>query len=81
MHLIAYNLIWGLMVEAAAIHDQDVARTSFKGSVQAVRHFSPVIAQAASRRKALQLTTDLLQALAKGLVPERPHRAEPRVKK
>jgi len=81
MHLIAYNLTRGLMVEAAAIHDQDVARISFKGSVQAVRHFSPVIAQASSRRKAMQLTNDLLETLAKGLVPDRPGRAEARVKK
>jgi len=33
MHLIAYNLIRGIMAEAAAIYDQDVARLSFKGSV------------------------------------------------
>jgi len=81
MHLIAYNLIRALMAEAAAIYDQEVARISFKGSVQAVRHFSQVIAQAPSRRKAVQLTNDLLQALAKALVPHRPGRTEPRVKK
>ena len=81
MQLIAYNLIRGMMAQAAAIHDQDVARISFKGSVQIVRHFSPIIAQATGPRKALQLTNDLLEALAKCLVPDRPHRAEPRVKK
>jgi hypothetical protein len=80
-HLIAYNLIRGIMAEAAAIYDQDVARLSFKGSVQTVRHFSQVIAQASSRRKAVQLTNDLLQTLAQGLVPDRPGRAEPRVLK
>ena len=81
MHLIAYNLIRGLMAEAAALHHQDVARISFKGSVGAVRHFSSVIAQAKSRRQALQLTIALLETLADGLVPDRPGRAEPRVKK
>src|ERR1700690_1286217 len=55
LHLIAYNLIRGMMAEAAGIYDQDVARLSFKGSVQTVRHFSQVIAQASSRRKAVQL--------------------------
>jgi hypothetical protein len=79
LHLIAYNLIRGMMAEAAGIYDQDVARLSFKGSVQTVRHFSQVIAQASSRRKAVQLTNDLLQTLAQGLVPDRPGRAEPRV--
>ena len=79
LHLIAYNLIRGMMAEAAGIYDQDVARLSFKGSVQTVRHFSQVIAQASSRRKAVQLTNDLLQTLAQALVPDRPGRAEPRV--
>jgi hypothetical protein len=79
LHLIAYNLIRGMMAEAAGIYDQDVARLSFKGSVQTVRHFSQVIAHASSRRKAVQLTNDLLQTLAQALVPDRPGRAEPRV--
>ena len=35
--------------------------------------------QATSRRKAVQLTNDLLQTLAQALVPDRPGRAEPRV--
>ncbi len=81
MHLIAYNLIRGLIAEAAAIHDQDVARISFKGSVNALRHFSHVIAKAKSRRQALQLTNNLLETMALGLVPDRPGRVEPLVKK
>lgn len=81
MHLIAYNLIRGLMVEAAAVHDQDVARISFKGTLAAVRHFSLEIAKAKSRRQAVDLTNDLLETMARALVPERPGRAEPRVKK
>jgi hypothetical protein len=81
MHMIAYNLIRGLMAEAASIHEQQVTRISFKGSVEAVRHFSQVIAQARSRSQALQLTNHLLETLAKSLVPYRPNRVEPRVKK
>jgi len=81
LHLIGYNLIRGLMAETAAIHDQDVARISFKASVQAVHHFAQVIARASSRRQALQLTNDLLETLARAPVPDRPGRAEPRVKK
>jgi hypothetical protein len=81
LHLIGYNLIRGLMAETAAIHDQDVARISFKASVQAVHHFAQVIARASSPRQALQLTNDLLETLARAPVPDRPGRAEPRVKK
>lgn len=81
LHLIGYNLIRGLMAETAAIHDQDVARISFKASVQAVHHFAQVIARTSRRRQALQLTNDLLETLARAPVPDRPGRAEPRVKK
>ena len=81
LHLIGYNLIRGLMAETAAIHDQDVARISFKASVEAVHHFAQVIARASRRRQALQLTNDLLETLARARVPDRPGRAEPRVKK
>jgi hypothetical protein len=81
MHLIAYNLIRGLMAEAASIHERQIARLSFKGSVEAMRHFSQIIAQARSHRQAVQLTNHLLETLANTLVPDRPDRAEPRVKK
>ena len=80
-HLIAYNLIRRVMAESAAIHDQDLARISFKASVEAVHPFGVVIAQASRRRQALQLTNELLETLARALVPDRPGRAEPRVKK
>jgi len=81
LHLIGYNLIRGLMAETAAIYDQDLARISFKASVQAIHHFAQVIARANRRRQALQLTNDLLQTLARAPVPNRPGRSEPRVKK
>jgi hypothetical protein len=81
MHLIVYNLVRGLLAQAAASRHQDVARLSFKGSVASVRHFSQEIARAKNRRLALRLTNELLDRLAEGLVPERPNRFEPRVKK
>jgi hypothetical protein len=43
----------------------DVARISFKASVEAVHHFAQVIAHASSRRQALHLTNDLLETLAR----------------
>ena len=81
MHFIAYNLIRALMVEAASVNDCDLTRISFKGSIDTVRHFSHVIALAKSPKQATQLTNDLLSALANDRVPDRPGRAEPRVKK
>ena len=78
MHLIAYNLIRCLMVEAASIHDVDLERISFKGSVDTLRHYSLVIAQARSRRQRVQLINDMLAALAGDPLPDRPYRIEPR---
>lgn len=81
MHWIAYNLIRCLMVEAATVHHQDLERISFKGTVDTLRQYSPVIAQARSRKQERQLINELLTVLAKDQVPERPNRVEPRVKK
>jgi IS4 transposase len=81
MYLIAYNYIRCLMAEAAALHERPLERMSFKGSVDAVRQYSPLIAQAPSRRKQNRLIEDLLRILALDLVPERPGRREPRALK
>ena len=81
MHLIAYNLIRTLMVEAASIHEMNLERISFKGSVDTVRHFSLIIAQAPSRLRRTQLINDMLAALAADPLPDRPNRIEPRHQK
>jgi len=81
MHLIAYNFIRLLMAQAASIHHVPLERISFKGSLDTVQHFSPVIAQAPTHRQRNQLTAIMLAALAADLLPQRPHRIEPRSKK
>jgi hypothetical protein len=81
MFFIAYNLIRGLMQEASVAHDQPLERISFKGSVDATRHFSAVIAQARSKRKQALLTARLLEILADDELPDRPGRREPRALK
>jgi hypothetical protein len=81
MYLMGYNLIRCLMAEAAALHGQPLEQLSFKGSVDAVRQYSPLIAQARSVKKQRRLVKDLLRVLALDLVPQRPGRQEPRVVK
>jgi hypothetical protein len=81
MYLTAYNLIRALMAEAAALYQQPLTQISFKGSVDTVRQYSPLIAQARSRKKQTQLTATLLRSLALDLVPARPGRREPRAVK
>ena len=78
MFLIAHNLVRCLMAEATGIHEVDLERVSFKGSVDATREFSNALAKATSRKSRRRLEDDLLTILATDLVPERPGRREPR---
>jgi hypothetical protein len=79
--LIAHNLVRCTMAQAAAEHDVPLDRISFKGSLDAVRHFSQAMAQAKSKKKRQQLWTALLRTLAADLLPDRPGRREPRAVK
>jgi len=81
MFFIAYNLIRGLMGQAALCNAVAVERLSFKGTVEAVRQFSVAIAQARSKKKQKQLIARLLEVIASDPVPERPGRREPRAVK
>jgi len=78
MYLVGYNFIRCLITESAVLHDKGVEQISFKGSVDAVRQYSPLVAQARSRKKQSQLIQQLLETLAFDLVPARPGRREPR---
>jgi hypothetical protein len=79
--LIAHNLIRCLVAQAAAKHGVALERISFKGSLDALRHFSQAMAQARSKKKRRELWAQLLKTLAADLVPERPGRREPRAVK
>lgn len=82
IHLIAYNLVRALMQQAAHSFGVELSRISFKGSLDAVRHWAQVIrASAGKPRKQQALVEKLLLAIACDPVPERPNRSEPRAKK
>jgi len=76
--LIAHNLVRCTMAQAASQHEVPLERLSFKGSLDAVRHFAHAMARARSRSRRQRLWQLLLQTLARDLVPERPGRREPR---
>jgi hypothetical protein len=78
MYLVGYNFIRCLIAESAALHDKPLEQISFKGSVDTVRQYTPLLAQARSRKKQSRLLEQLLETLALDLVPERPDRREPR---
>ena len=69
------------MAQAAQQHEVPLERISFKGSLDALRHFSHAMARAKSKKKRQQLWQELLRTLAADLVPERPGRREPRALK
>lgn len=81
MYLIGHNVIRCLMAHAVARHQVDLARVSFRGTVDAARQFVAAILQARSRKLRDQLWEDLLLSLARDLVPYRPNRLEPRARK
>lgn len=76
--LIAHNLIRCTMAQAASTHHLPLARISFKGTLDAFRHFSQVMGQARSTNTRQQIWAELLRTLAADSVSERPGRREPR---
>jgi hypothetical protein len=82
-HILAYNLIRTIIAQAAHKHDVEPRSISFKGAIQTLEAFQPVIAlqgeHDAARR--LSLYHILLDAIATHRVADRPDRYEPRVKK
>jgi len=82
-HILAYNLIRTIMAQAAAKHDILPRSISFKGSIQTLEAFQPLIELQAAHDPAhrLRLYQDLLDAIATHRVADRPDRYEPRVKK
>jgi hypothetical protein len=79
-HLLAYNLIRALLWTAGQHHHVDPRRLSFKGALQHIRAFAPLLAATSAQARA-ELFTLLLCLLANELVPRRPERVEPRLKK
>lgn len=83
-HILAYNLIRTILAQAAIAHDIDPRSISFKGAVQILEAFQPVLAMKgdhaslADRRK---LYRQILAAIASQRVADRPNRFEPRLQK
>jgi hypothetical protein len=82
-HILAYNLIRAVMAQAASRHGLQPREISFKGTVQTLAAFQPLISfqghQGATFRR--QLYLQLLAAVASHRVADRPDRFEPRKRK
>lgn len=79
-HVLAYNLVRTIMAQAASKHGLSPRSISFKGTLQTLKAFQPMIAiqghhVASSRRLFYEY---LLDAIVKHRVANRPDRIEPR---
>ena len=82
MHLIAYNCIRCLMIEAAERTNVQANRISFKASIQALRQWEPHLNQAnLNHQKQNKLIQLLYESIAGKITPYRPGRSEPRAVK
>jgi DDE family transposase len=82
-HVLAYNLIRTIMAQAAIRHDIEPRTISFKGALQTLEAFQPVIALQGQQDSTwrLHLYRQLLDAVAVHRVADRPNRFEPRLRK
>ncbi len=82
MHLLAYNCIRMLIVEASEEREVPIRRVSFKGTLQALRNWEPHLNQAnLNRKERFRLVSELYDSITQQPVPERPGRSEPRAVK
>jgi hypothetical protein len=82
-HVLAYNLIRTIMAQAASKHGKDPRSISFKGAIQTLEAFQPVIDMQGDRNAAVRtnLYQQILDAIATHQVADRPDRFEPRLRK
>lgn len=79
LQAIAYNLVRALMLEAAWCHGVELDRLSFKGTVDTLRQWTPLLAPSMFAFK--RARAELLRIIASDSVPPRPNRSEPRARK
>ena len=74
-HLLGYNLIRGVMASAALTSGRSPWEISFKGTLQTLSHFLPILSSGIS---SVAWCEALLVAIATHIVGNRPDRMEPR---
>ena len=82
-HILAYNLIRTIMAQAATECRIEPRTISFKGALQTLEAFQPLIAIQGEHDSAfrIRLYHQLLDAMAVHRVADRPDRFEPRLRK
>jgi len=80
MHLLAYNLIRGVMAKAAKEHAKEPRKLSFKGALQTMTAFQDALLHATFGERS-ELMATMLEAVASHEVGDRFGRVEPRANK
>src|SRR3954471_858196 len=80
MHLLAYNLIRGMMARAAEVHEKQPRLLSFKGTLQTMAAFQDALRHASPGDRE-HLIGEMLKAIASHRVGNRFGRVEPRANK
>jgi len=82
-HILAYDLIRTIIAQAASKHGIDPRSISFKGAIQTLEAFQPVIALQGQDDSAFRVNLyhQILEAIASHRVADRPDRYEPRQRK
>jgi Transposase DDE domain len=80
MHLLAYNLIRGVMAKAAEAHKKHPREVSFKGTLQTMTAFADALRHATPSDRE-RLVKEMLKAIASHRVGDRFGRVEPRANK
>lgn len=82
-HILAYNLIRTIMAQAASQHQLQPREISFKGTVQTLGAFQPLVSFQGQKGITFrqELYLKLLEAVATHRVADRPNRFEPRKRK
>jgi len=82
-HILAYNLIRTIMAQAATKHGIEPRTISFKGTLQTLEAFQPLIDFQGHKGSSFRMTLyqHLLDAIAVHRVADRPDRFEPRKRK
>ncbi len=78
VHLLAYNLIRGMIAQASLEHGQRPCQISFKGAIQTLNAFRGALSHSPDIQETYRR---LLMAIATHRVGDRPGRVEPRAKK
>ena len=82
-HILAYNLIRTVMAQAAERHGIEPQTISFKGAIQTLKAFQPLLDFQGHRGRSFreELYKQLLVCIATHRVADRPDRFEPRLRK